>query len=302
MNKLIASAAAILLSCTALTMTSVSAADSAEVYVTIADASGKLALIQEKVTVTDTDGDGALTINDALYLAHEAAYSGGAASGYAAEETDYGLSLVKLWGTENGGAFGYYINNSSCWSMTDAVDDGDFVNAFVYTDTAGFSDAFAWFDTARTSAASGQEITLTLNRAGYDADWNPVTLPVEGAVITIDGNDTEYKTDANGKVTFPLSAVGENVISAHADALTLVPPAAVITVEGTETPAETTTTAAATTTASRSTTTANAGTTTTAASAALPDTRDASGAYAAIVLAGAAAAAAVLAISHKHEE
>ena len=42
----------------------------AEVYVTISDENGKLALTQEKITVTDIDGDDLLTINDALYVAH----------------------------------------------------------------------------------------------------------------------------------------------------------------------------------------------------------------------------------------
>lgn len=47
----------------------------------------------------------------------------------------------KLWGTENGGSYGYYVNNVSTWSLTDPVDEGDYVNAFVYTDLT------TWFDT-----------------------------------------------------------------------------------------------------------------------------------------------------------
>ena len=42
---------------------------SAKVYVTVAN--GGLELANSEVTVTDIDGDGALTINDALYAAHE---------------------------------------------------------------------------------------------------------------------------------------------------------------------------------------------------------------------------------------
>ena len=40
-----------------------SAADSADIWVTIADKDGNLAVAAEKVTVTDTDSDGALTIS-----------------------------------------------------------------------------------------------------------------------------------------------------------------------------------------------------------------------------------------------
>ena len=42
---------------------SAAAADTAAVYVTVAD--GNLKLAQEQIEVTDTDGDGKLTVNDA---------------------------------------------------------------------------------------------------------------------------------------------------------------------------------------------------------------------------------------------
>ena len=54
---------------------------SADVYVTVSDKDGNLALTQEKITVTDVDSDNKLTVNDALYCAHEAKYEGGAAAG-----------------------------------------------------------------------------------------------------------------------------------------------------------------------------------------------------------------------------
>ena len=126
------------------------------VYVTIAN--GELALCQEPVTVTDADGDGALTIADALYLAHEAAFDGGAEAGFAAETTEYGL-------------------------------------------------------------------TLTLSAAGYDENWSPVTSPLAGAVITVNGEKTESVTDENGQVTLTVEA--GDVISAVAEDATLVPPCCV---------------------------------------------------------------------------
>ena len=55
---------------------------SATVYVTVSNA-GSLVLAQGAVTVTDIDNDGLLTVNDALYCAHEAKYDGGAEAGYA---------------------------------------------------------------------------------------------------------------------------------------------------------------------------------------------------------------------------
>ncbi len=216
------------------------AADSAAVYVTIADSTGKLALVQEKITVTDIDADGALTINDALACAHDAKFEGGAAAGYCSATGDYGLSMTKLWGVENGGSYGYYLNNASAWSLTDPVKDGDFLNAFVYTDLTAWSDTYCFFDANTAAATAGDTVELTLSAAGYDAEYKPITVPVEGAVITVNGAATEYKTDAQGKVTVKLDTAGEAVISAVSDAKTLVPPVCVATVSAAaEVPTET---------------------------------------------------------------
>ena len=73
------------------------AASDTTVFVTICDNNGKIALAQEAVKVTDADNDGALTVTDALFCAHEAKYTGGAAAGYATTLTAYGISMTKLW-------------------------------------------------------------------------------------------------------------------------------------------------------------------------------------------------------------
>ena len=226
---------AIILSATLLISMSVicaAAADKAEVYVTIADKDGKLAVTAEKVTVTDTDSDGALTINDALYAAHEAFYEGGAAAGYATSVSQYGLGLDKLWGAANGGSYGYYVNNNSAWALTDTITDGDHVYAFVYTDLVGWSDNYSYFDSFMGDIEADAEFTLTYSRAGYDESWNPVTLPVEGAVITVDGEATDIKTDADGKATLKLSENGAHLISATYSAARLTAPVFIASVSG----------------------------------------------------------------------
>lgn len=234
----------------------VSAADAPLVTVTIADAEGNLALTQEAVSVTDTDGDGALTINDALYLAHEAGYEGGAAAGYASAQTDYGLSLLKLWGAENGSSYGYYVNSSSAMSLSDPVSDGDCIDAFVYTDLTAWSDTYCFFDVRTLEADAGSVIILTLSAASYDENWNPITVPVADAVITLNGEETAYQTDAEGKVTFSVPAGGDYVISAVSDTMTLVPPCCVAAVTGSS--AETTTTTDTTDSSASTTTTTTA--------------------------------------------
>lgn len=201
------------------------------IYVTIADQNGDIVLPAEKITVTDSDDDGALTINDALYCAHEDYYDGGAAAGYATKQTEYGLSLDKLWGSANGGSYGYYVNNASAWSLTDPIKEGDYLAAFCYTDLIGWSDHYSYFDKFNETVALNEEITLTYSEAGYDEKWNPVTLPVEGATITVNDLKTDIKTDKDGKATVKFDSFGLNIVSAVVEGKNLVAPVAVFFVE-----------------------------------------------------------------------
>lgn len=241
MKKLIASVSAIAL--TFSTAFTAFAADSADVYVTISDGTGALALAQEKITVTDVDADGALTINDALYIAHEEHCKGGAETGYASGETEYGLSLNKLWGVENGGSYGYYVNNASAMSLSDPVAEGDYINVYAYSDLTAWSDTYCWFDIDSAELTAGGEIALTLSYAGYDADWNPVTAFVNGAVITINGEKTDITTDSQGKAEIKFDEAGEYIISAVSDTQTLVPPVCKVTVTAAEASSDSATTA-----------------------------------------------------------
>ncbi len=208
---------------------------SADVYVTVSDKDGNLALTQEKITVTDVDSDNKLTVNDALYCAHEAKYEGGAAAGYASVESDYGLSLTKLWGTDNGGSYGYFINNVSAMGLTDEIKAGDYLNAFLYTDLVTWSDTYCFFDVNTKDVNVGDTVTLTLSAIEYDADYNPITVPVADADITINGKTTEYKTDAEGKATIQLDTEGNTIISASSTKMTLVPPVCNIVVSAVDT-------------------------------------------------------------------
>lgn len=210
-----------------------SAADES-VYVTIAN--GELALAYESVPLTDADGDGSLTVNDALISAHDIAFEGGAAAGYGSKQTEYGLSMTKLWGIENGGSYGYYVNNASAMSLADPVKAGDHIVAYVYTDTKNFSDKYSYFD---VTSSSSSEVALTLNCSGYDENWAPVTSPVEGAVITVDGVKTDVKTGADGKATVSVTGEGRHVISAVSDSATLVPPVCIVTISSAQAPSET---------------------------------------------------------------
>lgn len=219
--------------------------ESAEVYVTIADKDGKTVVAAEKLTVTDTDSDSVLTINDALYAAHEKFYEGGAAAGYGTAVTQYGLGVTKLWGDANGkSGYGYYVNNVSAWALTDPIKDYDYIAAFCYTDLEGFSDNYSYFDSFMGDVNAEEELKLTYYQAGYDENWTPVIMPVEGAVITVDGVATEITTDAEGKAAIKLTENGRHIISAKKDGKTLVAPVFAAAVTGGTDPTEPATEAA----------------------------------------------------------
>ena len=196
------------------------------VYVTIADANKNIVLAAEKVTFFTS-----YTIDSILRRAHDEFYEGGADAGYASEETQYGLSLLKLWGDESG-AYSYYLNDTSAMSLADEVKPGDHIYAFVYTDTLNFSDTYCYFHNTHAYAEKGDIATLTLMRSGYDANWNPITEPVAGAVITINGEKTDLITNEKGEVAITYDKAGELLISAVHDEMNLTPPVLIANVEG----------------------------------------------------------------------
>ena len=199
------------------------------VYVSISDDAGALVLAYAPVALSDADGDGALTICDALMLAHAAYYPEGA-EGFLAEDSQWGLSLYRLWGIENGGSYGYCLNDASAWSLVDPIQDGDHVKAYVYTDVMAFSDTYAYFAAPVATAAVNAEVALTLSAAGYDEAWNPVTLAVPGATLTVNGEKSEAVTDENGAAVLTFAAAGEYTVSAVSETMTLVPPVCIVTV------------------------------------------------------------------------
>lgn len=236
MKKALSLTLSLLLSASALSATAF-AADSADVYVTIADDKGELAVAYEKVTVTDTDADGALTIADALACAHDKFYDGGAAAGFGSYMGDYGLAMNKLWGVDNGGSYGYCVNYTSAMSLADEVASGDYIGAYCYTDLTAWSDTYCYFEDITLNATTDGEYTVVLAGNGYDENWNPTVNYIEGAEIYIDGVATGIKTDAQGKAAVSFEKSGTFTISAKSDSQVLVPPVCIATVSEDSAPA-----------------------------------------------------------------
>ena len=88
-------------------------------YVTVSNED--VVFANKEVVLKDADGDGKTTINDALIIAHTNP------DDYGYENTEYGISMTKLCGVENGGAYGYYLNNAPAMSLSDEISNGDTV-------------------------------------------------------------------------------------------------------------------------------------------------------------------------------
>lgn len=302
MKKTLAMAAALLISCpvVSINVLAASAADT-QVYVTISDDKKDLVLLQEPVTVTDVDNDGKLTINDALYIAHENKFEGGAAAGYKSSQGQWGLGLDKLWGIENGGSYGYYVNDNMSNGLADEIKNDDQLVAFIYPDPKDYNYNYSYFDTKNGGDKDiDSEVTLTLSYVYFDENFAPKSKALEGAKITVNGKETDLVTDAEGKVTVMLSESGRNVISASSTSINIVPPAYVVNVNGEA--AATTTTTSITTTTTTTTTTSKTTTkaTTTTSKSNSPKTGVKGAGMAVFGLAGAVATA--FALRRKNEE
>ncbi len=216
-------------------------AEPADIYVTIVD-DGKIVadkngeyVAQAKVTVTDFDKNGTLTVDEALHATHERYYDGGAEAGYSTFVGDLGLSLAVLWGKgtpETTALASYYLNNISCWSLNDTVKEGDYLTAFNYFDAIYWSDAYSYFNENEVETQSGETVTLTLNYvSGYDATtYAPIISPCSGAKVELLGDENSlqkiFTTDKDGKVKLSFTgdlSVGKYYVMAYKDDNSIVP-------------------------------------------------------------------------------
>ena len=200
------------------------------VFVSITDDQNNLVLAYEPVFVTDQDKDGAYTIADALACAHAQKHEKGA-SAFSYASTEYGLSLTMLWGIDNGSAYGYMVNDSSPMSLSDTICEDDHIKAYCYTDLVAWSDTYSFFTFPYTATPVDCPIVASLMSAGFDSAWNPVTFSVADAVIYINGEESEYKTDESGLFNISFSEAGRYVLTAKCDHTNLVAPVCVIDVK-----------------------------------------------------------------------
>lgn len=208
------------------------AADPITAYVTVAV---RGALAQDKTGApvayvpVSLEGDSP-HIDDLLLALHAQSCQEGA-EGYATTESSYGGKMVtKLWGEETTYT-GFYRNGS----MTDLVDlepveDGDYVVAFLYRDTSGWSDTLGTFDTPAGTAMAGERYTATLKSAQGGAPLPDVPLYIGTSAGEADQSEAVGVTDERGCVTFAFPNPGEYYLLAKNAAQNLVPSLCVVEV------------------------------------------------------------------------
>ena len=103
---------------------------------------------------------------------------------------------------------------------------------YQYGDTQNYSDTYLYFVDSQIQQKEPGEVSLTLMRSGYDANWKPVSSPQENCKVVLTDSKgkqvAEGTTDKDGIVTFKISGAGsysadvtaapfDYYVSAHAD-------------------------------------------------------------------------------------
>lgn len=162
------------------------------------------AVAYRELPLRDEDGDGLLTVSDAL-LAED------------------GRIPTMLGGGETAG-LRIYVNHTPVTDLLTALQEGDQLYGLVCEDEAELP--YCRFDLSRASVREGETLVLTLTAMSPEGEGQPVA----DAVIRIDGKDTAFRTDADGKVTLQFDGSGSCVVSARKEGVTMAPPVCAVTV------------------------------------------------------------------------
>lgn len=161
------------------------------------------------------DGKEKYNLDDVFRKVHDELYEGGAETGYESQEGQYGLYITKFW-SDNSGKYGYQVNfgKDSVMGLSHNVKDGDYVDVCIYENYYPDTENYTRFDKAKYECYVGEDLQLTLEKSGYDDNWNTVFSPLSDATITVDGNKTQFTSDSEGKCSVSFDKAGEYVLSA----------------------------------------------------------------------------------------
>lgn len=189
------------------------------IFVTIA-AEGEIVLGYQKLTPVDLDSDGDISVKEALISAHEQFFGGGAKEGFSTATGEWGEYISKLWGIENGGAYGYYIDDAPAMTLDDSVPVGSYLYACAYKDAANYSDVYTCF---QELTRSDDSITLIVTMGVFEEDGSFGLSHLSGAKISVDGEETDLVTDEDGIVTVNINTGVSHTFTDSSDTLTIMP-------------------------------------------------------------------------------
>ncbi len=206
-------------------------AEDVTVYVSVS-AQGAPALTKDggPASQLEVTVPGGSTVEDAIIAAHEA-YCPAGAEGWQKAESDWGMSMVMIWGSYDGvGAF--YVNGTmpwvQSWELTAA--DGDYVDLILYGED--WSDSYACFDLRTADANTGEKLTLTLTHDVFDENWVASPAPLAGAAVKTADGTVLGVTDAEGKVSVSFNTAGEYLVTASSEDFAITAPVCLVTVTG----------------------------------------------------------------------
>lgn len=192
---------------------------------------GKI-MANKTVTVVDINKDGVLTFDEALVAAHKAYNK---ASGYKTADSQYGLTVSKLWGISNNGGYYFFINGTPIASDvgTDTVKAGDRLYASIFKDTTGWSDLYTQFNKSAITVKVKKTATLHLSASSWGYDVGPIEgIQIgkwsKGKFVALKG----VKTDANGDVKIKFKKRGTYYVTAKGTAsMPIMAPVCKVTVK-----------------------------------------------------------------------
>ncbi|MBE7037119.1 MAG: hypothetical protein E7403_07485, partial [Ruminococcaceae bacterium] len=217
-KRMIAMLVLVMLLLSAFPVMATEEAEGVSVYVTVS-VEGTIAESKSGETMAcvpvELQGKEQYTLDDVFTALHAEYYTDGV-EGYASVIGEWGLSIDKLWG-DTSKKYGYQVNGGAeaVSGLGFVVKEGDYIDACIYENFYPDTEGYAAFDKMTTKVETGEAFDITLTYvSGYDENWNMVISPCDGAIITVNGIETDVVTDENGQATVIFEEAGSFVISA----------------------------------------------------------------------------------------
>ena len=195
------------------------------------------AMLARSVAVTDRNGDGAYSLDEALLAAHEAYAPNGGADYQSGYNNDWGsYAVTKLWGQESS-AVSFYKDHAYTGAVdAEMLSEGQPVDAFIYKDQTNWTDRYCYFTQNGTpvdalSVCVGEEFALTLLYDQWGAANPQPTAPLgvfdqSGAYSKCEALQGEQvygeiyakpATDQKGEAKISFTAQGTYLLTAQYD-------------------------------------------------------------------------------------